>query len=608
VLLWRKEFDANNLVTPNKLPVSEELLKKGGIFMRNEDINCIPMCHFVVKTHKKDQFPHAEICRQITFFFERVYKFNVDDPIVLLFDMADAGYSNLDMEMIKFVVNCLKTYYPGLIDYMIIYQMPFIFNAAWKIIKNWLPPESVKLIKFVDKKSIKEYVQESQLFVHMGGTDKFKYTYDFKALFPPKPEISTQSKIIITSNNNKNKMSIASTQDCIVITKLQTTPKHQEQTQQQQSDEQANTMSSAQNQQRPLEEAAVDSIQRTDSFVSMSPKLFDDVLENDTTNTKKAKSTNPPKNLLNGSLNKTISFESNMIMTNGDALVFHALKTPLLTIDPGDELMFNVTDGKADITQYIKLTNTAGLTLAYKIKITSPDKFRVKPGTGIIEKAGTVQIMINYLKEYHNSATSHRDKFLILWTPINSKIQQSELSEFWKQVILKKENLNDHKVKCLVIRPNESIAINKKSIKQTDPSMVASINSFNSITSTTNNTTSNETFTTTTSTTNTNAVRSLKKQANKLGVEEALLKNELIDSNHLQHLTNNQTSNLNSSSQDQNINPAVMTKLYNIDNNVKQTIANQQKLIKQYSIILYSIYFLIIVNVVQLIFRVKNFP
>lgn len=33
------------------------------------------------------------------------------------------------MEMIKFVVNCLKTYYPGLIDYMIIYQMPFIFNG-----------------------------------------------------------------------------------------------------------------------------------------------------------------------------------------------------------------------------------------------------------------------------------------------------------------------------------------------------------------------------------------------------------------------------------------------------------------------------------------------
>ena len=75
-----------------------------------------------------------------------------------------------DMEMIKFVVTCLKTYYPSLIDYMIIYQMPFVFNAAWKVIRNWLPAQAVNLIKFTDKINIKEYIQESQLFVHMGGT------------------------------------------------------------------------------------------------------------------------------------------------------------------------------------------------------------------------------------------------------------------------------------------------------------------------------------------------------------------------------------------------------------------------------------------------------
>ena len=62
-----------------------------------------------------------------------------------------------------------------------------------------MPAEAVKLIKFCDKKNIKEYIQESQLFVHMGGTvilflkmsvtllhiqkllfikDDFRYTYD----------------------------------------------------------------------------------------------------------------------------------------------------------------------------------------------------------------------------------------------------------------------------------------------------------------------------------------------------------------------------------------------------------------------------------------------
>jgi hypothetical protein len=67
--------------------------------------------------------------------------------------MSDTGLSNLvrrlvsfskillsfkknfikDMEMIKFVITCLKVYYPGLIDYMLIFQMPFIFNG-----KNYL--------------------------------------------------------------------------------------------------------------------------------------------------------------------------------------------------------------------------------------------------------------------------------------------------------------------------------------------------------------------------------------------------------------------------------------------------------------------------------------
>jgi len=178
VLAWRKFSDVNNIIIPGRLPVSEELFQKGFIFMRNDDINCIPMMHFIIKNHKKEHVSQSELFRFISYFFEKAYKFNCEDPIVLVFDMSDSGYSNLDMDMIKFVIMCLKTYYPGLIDYMIIYQMPFIFNAAWKIIRNWLPAEAVKLIKFCDKKNIKEYIQESQLFVHMGGTDDFRYTYD----------------------------------------------------------------------------------------------------------------------------------------------------------------------------------------------------------------------------------------------------------------------------------------------------------------------------------------------------------------------------------------------------------------------------------------------
>ena len=50
--------------------------------------------HFIVKTHKKDRFPAEQIQKLIAYFLEKSYKFNIDEPIVVLFDMTDAGYSN----------------------------------------------------------------------------------------------------------------------------------------------------------------------------------------------------------------------------------------------------------------------------------------------------------------------------------------------------------------------------------------------------------------------------------------------------------------------------------------------------------------------------------
>ena len=52
------------------------------------------------------------------------------------------------------------------------------------------------------------------------------------------------------------------------------------------------------------------------------------------------------------------------------------LKTALLTISPGDELMFNITDSKQDITQYIKLTNISSSFLAYKVIIIWRGEFK----------------------------------------------------------------------------------------------------------------------------------------------------------------------------------------------------------------------------------------
>lgn len=51
-----------------------------------------------------------------------------------------------------------------------IFDMPWIMNAAFKIVKTWLGPEAVSLLKFTSKNDIQDYVSVEYLPPHMGGT------------------------------------------------------------------------------------------------------------------------------------------------------------------------------------------------------------------------------------------------------------------------------------------------------------------------------------------------------------------------------------------------------------------------------------------------------
>ena len=61
---------------------------------------------------------------------------------------------------------------------LLIYEMPWIFNAAWKIIKTWLSAEAIAKIKFVTKSDIHTYIEKRFLFPHLGGqVGEFSFLY-----------------------------------------------------------------------------------------------------------------------------------------------------------------------------------------------------------------------------------------------------------------------------------------------------------------------------------------------------------------------------------------------------------------------------------------------
>ncbi|ODM93054.1 CRAL-TRIO domain-containing protein C3H8.02 [Orchesella cincta] len=50
--------------------------------------------------------------------------------------------------------------------------------AAWKIIKGWLPPKFVDRVKFVDKKTIKEWIEPDNQLAEWGGSDNYVYKFE----------------------------------------------------------------------------------------------------------------------------------------------------------------------------------------------------------------------------------------------------------------------------------------------------------------------------------------------------------------------------------------------------------------------------------------------
>ena len=50
-------------------------------------------------------------------------------------------------------------------------------TAAWKIIKQMLPPKSHQIIKFISKKEIGSVIAPEHALVRWGGKDPWAYTY-----------------------------------------------------------------------------------------------------------------------------------------------------------------------------------------------------------------------------------------------------------------------------------------------------------------------------------------------------------------------------------------------------------------------------------------------
>lgn len=67
----------------------------------------------------------------------------------------------------------------------------------------------------------------------------------------------------------------------------------------------------------------------------------------------------------------------------------------------------------------------------FQLKTTSPEKFRVKPSTGILQPLAKATITVTLVAGYHIGGLS-KDKFLIMSTVLDANEAMKDAAEIWK--------------------------------------------------------------------------------------------------------------------------------------------------------------------------------
>ncbi|XP_028846945.1 motile sperm domain-containing protein 2 isoform X2 [Denticeps clupeoides] len=370
--LWRKEYCVNDL-TESCIP--KWMFETGAVYLHGYDKEGNKLFWFKVKLHIKDAKTILDKKKYVAFWLERYSKQEPGKPLTVVFDMSESGLSNIDMDFVKYIINCFKVYYPKFLSKMIMYEMPWIMNAAWKIVKTWLGPEAISKLKFVSKSDVQTYISPEHLPPHMGGTDPFKYSY------PPLPDDDFQSPIsdngpVVSEEENESK---------------DTEPECKE---------------------------SLDSSFSSDLVIRPKKVNFSEDLDRGDS-ISRTKWVRKPQTTFKGTL---------------------------INISPAEELSFGSKDTERKCL--IILNNVTKNQVAFKVRTTAPEKYRVKPSNTSCEAGASVDIVVSL---HGGFQASPQDRFLIMAAEMEQSAGAGspELAQFWKEV--PKTKIMEHRLRCHVL-------------------------------------------------------------------------------------------------------------------------------------------------------------
>lgn len=92
----------------------------------------------------------------------------------LMYDVTGAGFSNVEMSTIKFMVS-LRDRFPLSSRSILILGLPWILMPVFKVVMSLIPPSHAAAFKLISLEDLTQFIDSSQIPSSMGGTSKIKF-------------------------------------------------------------------------------------------------------------------------------------------------------------------------------------------------------------------------------------------------------------------------------------------------------------------------------------------------------------------------------------------------------------------------------------------------
>ncbi|XP_074605578.1 motile sperm domain-containing protein 2-like [Brevipalpus obovatus] len=167
-LRWRKSYGVNHMKVED---FPAEIFRVAELFEFHPDKNGISTLYLRIDRHRPVSKWKEIIRRFIVFNIEQAEKVATQNNkgIGLVVDARNGKIYHVEIDLDLFTIKTILNYYPGCLQYLAIFEIPWVLMAILKLVKSWCPAHYQDKFKFINKSNVNEFIGLENLPEFMGG-------------------------------------------------------------------------------------------------------------------------------------------------------------------------------------------------------------------------------------------------------------------------------------------------------------------------------------------------------------------------------------------------------------------------------------------------------